>query len=307
VEDFRSNRLKPFYQSKSPDLTSLPLARRDLLRKERYITTDIIQASRGCPFKCDFCSLGFIYGYGHRTRPVGDVIKEIEAFGDSILVFWDDNIIGSPLYAKELFKRLIPYKKKWFGQCSINITRDKELLHLAAQSGCIGLFVGVESVSQESLETVSKGFNKVGSLKEDIKKIHDEGIAVFAGMIFGFDTDDKDIFKRTVEIANKVALDGASFSILTPYPGTPFFKRMESEGRILHRDWPKYNSDHVVFVPKMMSPEELQEGHNWVNRQFYSMPSILIRLLQSRTQLGYTIRLNLADRRYSYRRFISKV
>lgn len=303
IEDFRKNRLKPFYKSNAPELQSLPFARRDLLKREKYIVSDVIQASRGCPFSCDFCSLAYIYGKGHRLRPVDEVIREIETFQGDPFIFWDDNLVGTPQHAKELFRRLIPYRKKWLGQCSITITRDRELLELAAKSGCIGLFIGVESVSQESLKTVNKGFNRVDGLKRDIHKLHDSGIAVLAGMIFGFDTDDKSVFERTLEVAVKAAIDGISFSILTPYPRTPFFKKLEAEQRILHYDWSKYNSEYVVFIPKRMSPEELQEGHDWANKEFYSIPSIVKRLLKSHTKLGLTIRLNITERRYSYGRF----
>lgn len=305
LEDFKGNNLKPFYRAAPPSLASLPFARRDLLKKNNYIVPDVVQATRGCPFKCDFCALGLIYGHGQRQRPVDDVIKEIETFERNTFIFWDDNIVGNPGYAKELFRRLAPLKKKWLGQGSLTVTADEGLLQLASKSGCISLFVGVESISQESLETVNKGFNKISRLKDAIKKFHHSGISVFAGMIFGFDTDDKHIFERTVETAVKVAIDGISFSILTPYPGTVLFKKMESEGRMLHYDWSRYNSEHVVFKPKGMTGDELQLGHNWANRNFYSIPSIIKRLAKSRTQLGLTTKLNFADRKYSHNRFKS--
>jgi radical SAM superfamily enzyme YgiQ (UPF0313 family) len=303
IDDFGKNRLQALYRSTSPKLDTLPFAKRHLLKRKNYIVPDIIQASRGCPFHCDFCALASIYGPGHRTRPIDEIIREIETFESDTFVFWDDNIVGSPAFSKELFRRLIPYRKKWLGQGSITITRDPELLRLAAESGCIGLFVGIESVSQGSLETVNKGFNRVESLREEIQKMHDAGIAVLAGMIFGFDTDDADVFDRTIEVAERAAIDGISFSILTPYPGTRLFDKLKAEGRMLHYDWSRYNSEHAVFVPRRMSPEQLEEGHHRANREFYSLSSIVRRLLKSRTQLGLTVKLNLADRSYSYRRF----
>lgn len=303
IEDFAGKRLRGLYRSAAPDLSALPFARRSLLKRAGYVVHDVIQASRGCPFHCDFCALGSIYGPGHRTRPVNEVIREIETFSGDTFVFWDDNIVGSPAYSKELFRRLIPYKKKWLGQGSITITRDRELLRLAAESGCIGLFVGIESVSQGSLETVNKGFNRVETLREEIGKMHDAGIAVLAGMIFGFDTDDLSVFDRTLDVAERAAIDGISFSILTPYPGTRLYDKLVAEGRLLHRDWPLYNSEHVVFAPRNMTPEQLEEGHHRANREFYSLSSITRRLLRSRTQLGLTVKLNLADRKYSYGRY----
>ncbi len=303
ISDFQKKRLRSRYRSSTPSLSSLPFARRNLLRKNSYIVHDVIQASRGCPFRCDFCALGAVYGHGHRTRPIHEVLREIETFDGDTFIFWDDNIVGSPNYSKELFRRLIPYKKKWLGQGSITVTRDPALLRLAAESGCIGLFIGIESVSQGSLESVNKGFNRVGSLQTDIQKLHDAGIAVLAGIIFGFDTDDETVFDRTLDIAVRSAIDGISFSILTPYPGTKLFHKLTAEGRILHYDWPRYNSEYAVFVPRLMSPEQLEEGHNRANREFYSASSIMKRLLKSRTQLGLTVKLNLADRKYSYGRF----
>lgn len=306
IEDFKKHGVKPFYRSETVDLKSIPFARLDLLLRNLYVVSDIIQASRGCPFSCDFCTLASIYGKGYRARPPNQVIREIETFDGDVFVFWDDNIVGSPSNAKELFKKLIPLGKKWLGQASLTITKDKELLNLAAKSGCIGLFIGIESVSQRSLETVKKGFNRVSFLKEDIKKLHDSGIAVLAGMIFGFDTDDTTIFERTIDISTKLGIDGISFSLLTPYPGTPLFSKLKAEDRILHEDWSKYNSDHVVFKPKKMTPEELQEGHDWANRKFYSLTSIMRRLFTSKTQLCLTARINLANRKYTYKRFPSK-
>ncbi len=303
IEDFARNRLRSIYRSAATDLSSLPFARRNLLKRDRYIVPDVIQASRGCPFRCDFCTLSSIYGEGHRTRPLDDIMREIGTFESDTFIFWDDNIVGSPAFSKELFRRLIPLRKKWLGQGSITITRDRELLRLAAESGCMGLFLGIESVSQGSLETVNKGFNRVSTLREEIKKMHDVGIAVLAGMIFGFDADDASVFDRTIEVAQCAAIDGISFSILTPYPGTRLFDKLTAEGRILHHDWSRYNSEHVVFVPRNMSPEQLQEGHNRANREFYSISSIVKRLCKSRTQLGLTVRLNLADRKYSYQKF----
>lgn len=306
LEDFKKGRLKPLYHPDPPSLDTIPHARCDLLKKENYVISNVIQASRGCPFSCDFCTLASIYGPGHRTRPIEEVVREIETFEGDVFIFWDDNIVGSPAYARKLFHSLIPLKKRWLGQSSLTIARDTELLELAAKSGCFGLFIGIESVSQSSLETVRKGFNKVGSLRDDIRRLHDAGIAVLAGMIFGFDGDDSDIFEKTIEVATRAAIDGISFSILTPYPGTPLFSRLEAEGRLLHQDWSKYNSDHVVFTPRNMTPAELQEGHDWANREFYSISSIVKRLWASKTQPALTVRINMANRKYVHDRFPSE-
>lgn len=304
VGDFKEGRLASFYSTaRNISLNNLPNARRDLLRKDKYIVSNTVQASRGCPFSCDFCSLAGIFGKGQRHRPIDEVIKEIEQLDSDTFIFWDDNIIGNSIYAKELFSKLIPLKKKWMGQATITIARDSELLNLARKSGCVALFIGIESVSQESLRSVNKSFNKVQTLQEDLKKIHDQNILVWAGIIVGFDADDPSVFEKTLEVGIKCALDGVSISLLTPYPGTRLFKRLEIENRLLHCDWKKYNSDEVVFIPKNMSIQQLQEGHDWLNREFYSFSSIVKRLFKSHVRIFLNTKLNLLDRKYTHNKF----
>lgn len=285
IDDFITGKMKKFYHSPSrPSLINLPLPRKDLLVGNRYYKEmDLIQTTRGCPFRCDFCSVSDFFGRTYRTRPIKDVIKEIKQSKRRILRFFvDDNVAGYPAYAKKLFKALIPLKIRWFGQGSVIISRDRELLRLAARSGCISLFIGFETLSATNLKQVGKGVNLLQDYKTAIKRIHDNGIAIMGAFIFGFDGDDVGVFEETVNFIERNQLEWASFSILTPLPGTRLYKRMEEQGRIIERDWSKYTCGEVVFRPKLLKVEQLQDGYYWVRKQISSYRSIFQRTFHLR-------------------------
>ncbi|HIE27726.1 TPA: B12-binding domain-containing radical SAM protein [Candidatus Poribacteria bacterium] len=304
IADYRKGGLKEFYKAPAPpDLRGLPFPRLDLLKRGKYRIANVVQASRGCPFNCDFCFLPFYYGGGIRYRPVEDVAEEIAALEGKLVIFWDENIVGNPEYAKKLFRALIPHKKLWLSQSTATIVQDKELLSLAAKSGCIGLYIGFETTSSASLNAANKLHNKELVCKDVVDKLHDHGITVMAGMVHGFDTDDKTIFERTVEFVNKVNLDGVSPSVLTPYPGTKLYQRLRQEDRIIDNDWSYYDCDHVVFRPKLMTPEELFSGNNWVRQECHTAKSILKRLISSHTRLWLSLPIELDYRRYAYTMF----
>lgn len=278
IHDFKSRKLKKFYQCEEwLNLKNLPIPRRDLVRYKSYIFPDSIETSRGCPFQCTFCSVSSHFGKTYRCRPIKDVIQEVKAMKSKRLFFVDVNIVGIPHYAKELFKALLPYKKKWICQATVAFGNDEELLTLAAQSGCFGVFIGFESLSPASLKEANKSFNVVKRYKENIDKIHDHGISIYGSFIFGFDHDDIGVFERTIRFVEDTKIDLASFAILTPYPGTPLCQKLTKEGRIITRDWSKYGHE-VVFQPKLMSPETLFEGTQWAFRECYSYKSIFKRL-----------------------------
>ena len=193
-----------------------------------------------------------------------------------ILFFTDDNIVGNFNFAKELFRTLIPYKKKWVAQASVNVAKDDELLALARDSGCVCLLIGFESISPAVLNAVGKKVNVVEEYEEAVRKIHSHGIAVHGLFIFGFDEDDENTFERTVLFCRKMKLDTASFAVLAPFPGTALYDSLDSAGRILTHDWSQYHD--VVFEPKQMSVETLRKGTDWAWREFYKLPSIYDRL-----------------------------
>ena len=280
LRDFAAGSLKPFYRAeRRPVLEGLPNPRRDLLNSKAYATVNCVETSRGCPFDCEFCSVTAFAGGTFRMRPVREVIEEIECMQAKNIVFIDDNIVGNPRYAKELFEALIPLKIHWGGQASTTIARNKELLELACKSGCFSLFLGIESLSQETLQSANKSFNHAMSYEDEFKKIHDAGIRMIGSFIFGFDFDDEGVFERTVSFVKKNRIDIAYYNILTPLPGTKLFERLKSEGRLLHQDWERYNGYEVVYKPKILSPEALKEGFHWAYRQTYSYPSILKRIV----------------------------
>ena len=224
------------------------------------------------------------------------------------VVFVDDNIAGNKAYAKQLFKALIPLKISWGSQASLTMARDPELLDLAAKSGCTALFIGVESISEENLAAANKRFNKVDKYKEEFRRFHDYGILIQTGMIFGFDHDDESAFERTVEFLEENNIELAMFNILTPLPGTNLYKKMDAEGRIIDRDWSHYDGRHVVFKPKLMTPETLQEGFLWAYHKFFSYPSMIKRIVPSLWKLPHK-RL-LVERlflNYAIRRIVNRV
>jgi len=279
IEDFKANKLQRVYQQqKRPSLVNLPLPRRDLFATGAYLIWNTIATTRGCPYACSFCTVTSFFGHTYRCRPIEEVIKEIETFNNKkLVVFVDDNIVGNPKFAKELFRALIPCKIKWVGQASVTIARDDELLKLAAASGCIDLFIGFESLSPANLSAVGKKINVVDEYESVIRKIHSHGIGVHGFFIFGFDEDNADSFKRNVRFAQRMRLESAQFDILTPYPGTALYESLDKAGRIVTRDWSQYGHD-LMFEPKSISREMLQNGRAWAWRDFYSLPSIWRRI-----------------------------
>ena len=302
IEDLKRGLLKPFYKADAYcSMEGIPPPRLDLLRKDAYMTVNCVQTTRGCPHQCDFCHVTHFFGKTYRCRPVDEVIEEVKRLEGDFLVFIDDNIAGNRRYAKELFTRLKPLKKKWASQASMTLTRDPELLKLAAESGCVSLFIGVESLSSENLKDVNKAFNQVHQLEEAMKAVHDHDIMVVAGLIFGLDHDDEGVFERTLRFCERNQIELPSFFVLTPLPGTPLFQRMESEGRLLHKDWAQYNGATVVFKPRLMTEETLQRGFNWACKEAYSWGSIFKRVFHPQQRFFTRVLSNVAYRRIAQR------
>jgi radical SAM superfamily enzyme YgiQ (UPF0313 family) len=279
VEDFAAGRLRERYErSERPSLVGLPLPRRDLLAPNRYLFTGTVSTTRGCPFACSFCSVTAFFGHTYRSRPIDEVMAEIDTLKrNRFLFFTDDNIVASPRYAKELFRALVPCRKRWVGQASINIAKEEELLALAAASGCVGLMIGLESVTPASLAAVQKRVNVPDEYGPAIKKIQAHGIAVHGFFIFGFDADEETVFERTIRFCRTVRLNTANFGILMPFPGTSLYESLDAERRILTKDWRQYD-DNLVFRPKGMSVDALERGTRWAWQAFYSLPSMWERL-----------------------------
>ena len=294
LEDARRGKLEPMYVStRRASLAGLPAPRWDLIKGRRYGKSVTI-ATRGCPHRCDYCSIPLLYGPGTvRYRPIDEILREVATSPTRAVVFWDDNIGANPRYAKELFRALRPLKKWWTSQCTANTARDEEFVELAASSGCKALFLGMESISQESLDATNKGHNRVDDYSRLIANLHRHGIAVHLGIMFGFDQDDVGIFPRTARFLEETGVDVATVSMVVPMPGTATFRRMNAEGRILTTDWSRYDGKkHCVFEPARMSPAELAAGTEWVARRFYSPRSIVHRLARSRTGIWWNLPRN---------------
>jgi radical SAM superfamily enzyme YgiQ (UPF0313 family) len=292
VADAADGKMRGIYRAeKAVDLAKLKPPRLDLLDASRYFPLYPIEATRGCTHACSFCSTRYVHGLGFRTRPVDHVIADIERAGDRIIAFLDDNLAADEAFARELFTAMIPYEKKFFMQSHVLLAENEELLSLAAKAGCLGVFVGVESVSADTLSEANKGFNRVERLKDNIARFHDRGIMVDGGIIFGFDTDTPDVFDRTIDVLEKIKIDSVAVNILIPYPGTEFYRKFEREGRIICTDYTKYTGGTVIVRPKNMTADQLQEGYNRFTKDYYRMMEIVYRAFKQPNAVATIARL----------------
>ncbi len=282
LEDAAAGRLRGFYRDdQPPPLAGLPCARRDLVHG-RGLLGDTIIATRGCPHRCSYCNLRQIYHPDLRFRPVEEVVAEVRSFRSPFFTFWDDQLFMDAGYARRLFDGLVGLGKRWAAMVTLASTRNERLLAAAARAGCSCLFLGLESFSPESLRLANKSFNVVESYEEGIAHIHRHQIAVQAGIVFGFDGDDESTFEATLKGATRAGLDGATVSILTPFPQTPIFEELRQAGRLLTNDWSYYNGKTAVaFRPARMSPAQLWQGYMWFRRRFFAPGCILERVRRS--------------------------
>jgi radical SAM superfamily enzyme YgiQ (UPF0313 family) len=278
IEDIRIGNLKPFYRQEGyTELSKIPIPRRDILPRRGYLPLDVVQVTRGCPFRCEFCTVQKFFGEAYRFRPISDVVDEVRRLPHRWMMFNDDNIIGNPSYSKELLKALIPLKKKWFGQASLSGLKEIENIKLLAKSGCNSLFIGFETLSQKNLMKSQKFQNDPSEYRNIIESLHHYGIAICGSFVFGFDEDDPSVFEETVSFAIQTKLFSAIFMILTPYPGTAFYHRVKNEGRLVQDQWwllEKPEDSAPYFLPTKMSAEALREGWKRAWKEFNSFPSI---------------------------------
>jgi len=281
LADFEKNNLKSFYrQQRSVNPKLIPQPKRELL-DSRLIAP--IQATRGCPYKCEFCAISNIpFGNIYRMRPVDNVIDEIKKIKQKIISFYDPSMTINFEYTKSLFSKMKPLNKKFDAFGNINMLgKDDSLLKLSKEAGCAQWVVGFDSVSQESLNSVGKKANIVKDYISIVKKIKDYGLGIHGNFIVGFDTDNKDIFEKTLNFVNKLDLDSAGFAVLIPYPGTPIYYKYEKEGRLLTKDWSQYYEGNVVFKPKNMSIEELCNGRDFIARKYNKLTKSSKRIIKS--------------------------
>ncbi len=300
LRDFANNDLAERYdQGPRLDLSGLPVPRLDLVRKGSYSTLHTYEATRGCIHDCDFCVVPAAWGRTPIQRPVEDVVEEIRVRGSRRLIFLDLNLIADRSYAARLFEALIPLNVGWFGLSTTLLTRDTDLLSLAARSGCSGVLIGLESISEAALTESRKPFNNPENYHDLVRALHDHNIALMGTFVFGLDDDTPTVFENTAKFAIDACVDLPRYAIVTPFPGTALYHRLESEDRILTRDWDLYDGQHVVFQPKGMTVEQLQAGHEAAWKKTYSWAAITKRLCGSRTRPFVAIASNLGYRFYA--------
>ena len=276
LEDVENHRLQDFYQGGvAADLDEYPLPRRDLIQYTSPLRLEPIVTSRGCPYSCSFCSVWKFFGRKIRHVSVDRVVQDIANAKTRRFMFLDDNIVGNPAYATELFNAIKPLGIEWVGQASISFARNEELLKLAADSGCRGLFFGVESVSEEKIKRMSKSLRSQAETIDAIKRIMGRGIIFHASLVFGFDDDDESVFDETLEFLYRTKIPSATFNILTPYPGTDTYEQFKHENRLITEDWSFYDHCTVTYFPKNMTIERLYDGYQYVMDNFYSFGHIL--------------------------------
>lgn len=252
-----------------------PPARRAILPRESFLTTTSVIATRGCHNRCGFCYLstdGLHMPY--RMRQIEQVVEEIRADRQPYVVFVDNNLGSRPVYLRALCAALRPLEIIWSAAVTIDITDDPSLLREMALSGCTGVFVGFESLNGGNLAEARKRTPAPEDYARRVELLHRHGIQVNGSFVLGFDHDRPDVFERTVSWIEANRLECATFHILTPYPGTPLFRQLEAEGRLLHRNWDLYDTAHVVFAPKHLSPAELDQGYAWCYEHLFSHRSI---------------------------------
>ncbi|MEQ8763044.1 MAG: radical SAM protein [Planctomycetota bacterium] len=276
LEDIAGDRLEKVYHgSYLESYRGAPSPRRDILPRESFLTTSSMIATRGCHNRCGFCYLstdGLRMPY--QMRAAKDVAAEILADDQPYVVFIDNNLGSRPKYLRALCQELRPLEKIWSAAVTLDVTDDPSLVREMALSGCTGVFIGLESLNDASLAAANKKTPLAEDYARRIRILHDHGIQVTGSFVLGFDTDRPDIFERTIDWVEKVRLETATFHILTPYPGTPLFRQLEREGRLLHKDWSRYDTAHAVFRPKHMSPEQLEAGYRRCYRRLFSHASI---------------------------------
>ena len=302
LRDFAAGRMAPRYVQ-GPDLSfeGVPYPRRDLLDARRFLTTAVFEATRSCAHDCEFCVAPTAWGRKPYLKPVEYVVEDIRRHGARRILFVDLNLISDRNHARKLFEAMIPLGVRWFGLSTTLIAHDPPLLDLMARSGCNGLLLGFESMLPGTLRETRKGFNDPATYLRLVSNLHDHGITVMGCFVFGLDHDTPAVFRETVEFAVDAGIDLPRFAIATPFPGTPLFRRLEAEGRLLTRDWELYDAQHVVFRPAQMSVEDLQQGHERAWRSAYSWRSIARRLLRSHTHTATAIPANLGYRFYAHR------
>jgi radical SAM superfamily enzyme YgiQ (UPF0313 family) len=307
IEDLRRGQMRRIYTaSELVNPSRLPLPRRDLLNQTSYVPLKLLETTRGCPHRCDFCGVSKFFGFRYRNRPITEIERELKTLFPKgpvmnpvlkrilsllskdlpyflkrrLVYIIDSNIAGDKRFCLDLLPLLQEFDLLWYGHAPVSIAFDQKLLEGFARSGCIAINIGFESFSTKNLNAMGKGFNHPARYAEAVERIHDQGIGIMGTFIVGLDDDDPGVFQRIIDFCIDSKLDWALAFIMAPYPGTDSFLRLEKEGRILCRDWEKYDSLNAVYQPSLMSVEELEKGMRRVWKEVFSTSSIYQRIIK---------------------------
>lgn len=301
INDFEKGCLKKIYKHNTSDITpsQIKSPAYNLIKEKNYLYSNIISTSRGCPFKCDFCYNSCdAYKNLYINRNIDDVINDIKLINKKHIMFIDDNLIGNPKWTMEFVKALKPLNVKWNAAVSLNIADMPELLDEMKASGCQSLFIGFESINESSISNVNKVQNNLEKYNYAVNEIHKRGIMINASFVFGLDGDDKSVFESTLKWVVDNKIETVTSHILTPYPGTHLYKEFLETGRIIDFDYSKYNTANVVFQPKKMTVDELQQGYLKIYKDIYSFKNIIKRTPKAKSQWIPYYLFNIFYRKY---------
>lgn len=275
--DLRAGRSRGTYRGsyRAPVYADHPAPARDRLPRHAFLTTASLVATRGCRNRCDFCYLATagLDQPAQRRRPA-QVVAELQASAEPYAVFIDNNLGADPAYLRDLCRALRPIERIWSAAVTLDVTDDRSLVRDMALAGCTGVFIGLESLSAANLVDAHKRGPGPDEYLWRVRLLQDHGIQVNGSFVLGFDHDTPTVFDELTAWVDSARLECATYQILTPYPGTPLFARLEAEGRILHRDWRLYDTSHTVFRPRWMTPEQLEEGYASCYRHTFGWSSI---------------------------------
>jgi radical SAM superfamily enzyme YgiQ (UPF0313 family) len=283
IDDFRHGKMEKVYQTEGRPSLAVTTTDRRIFQGKRYVPVTLIEAGRGCHFRCDFCAIQTYFGATQTRRPVDRIVEEIQRLKASTKLFFfvDDNITSNMDQAKEFYRALIPLKIRWVSQASINAAHDEEFLDLIARSGCEALLIGFESLDKQTLLEMNKAFNTIhGGYEAALANLRRYKIRLYSTFVFGYDRDTEQTFQDALDFALAQKFYIAAFNHMTPFPGTPVYKRLQDEGRLRYEAWwmdPAYTYNQLPFRPKILSPEKVQELCITVRQKFYSIPQILRR------------------------------